>query len=345
MKKVIVSASKQYEVIIDNNILDSVGKYIKEAVGGRIAVIITDDIVDDLYSKRVENSLKEQNYSTFKFVFKNGEKSKNAVTYIDIVNFLAKNKLSRTDVVVALGGGVVGDMAGFAAATYLRGVRFVQIPTTLLAAVDSSVGGKTAIDLEVGKNLVGAFYQPDLVVCDYSTLDTLSDEIFSDGCAEVIKYGVIASKELFEKCLEGIKDNLEEIIYECVKIKRNIVAQDEYDTGLRQLLNYGHTIGHGVEACSGYTISHGKAVAIGMVAITKSAIDFNLCEKGVLDKLKKCLELCNLPLETSYSADELYNVMLSDKKIDGASINLVIPTEIGNAILHKVSTEELRKYL
>lgn len=345
MKEVIVSASKEYKVIIDKDILNDSGKYIKEIVGGRIAAIITDDIVDSLYSKTVVESLTEQGYIVQKYVFENGEKSKNVSTYISIVNFLAEHKLSRTDVVVALGGGVVGDMAGFAAATYLRGIKFVQIPTTLLAAVDSSVGGKTAIDLEVGKNLVGAFYQPSLVICDYLTLDTLKPETFSDGCAEVIKYGIIASKELFDKCMEGIRKNIEEIIYECVKIKRDIVAQDEFDTGLRQLLNYGHTIGHGVEACSGYNITHGKGVSIGMVAITKAAVELGMCSEDVLAKLKECLALCNLPLETNFSANELYEVMLSDKKINGTSINLVIPIEIGKAVLHKVKTTDLKKYL
>lgn len=345
MKKVKVTASKEYKVIIDKNLLDDSGVYIKETVGGRIAAIITDDIVDELYSHRVEQSLKNNGYIVIKYVFPNGEQSKNAGTYIDIINFLAKNKLSRSDVVVAFGGGVVGDMAGFAAATYLRGIKFVQIPTTLLAAVDSSVGGKTAIDLEVGKNLVGAFYQPDIVLCDYSTLDTLKPEVFNDGCAEVIKYGVIASEELFDKCIEGIKENIEEIITECVKIKRDIVSEDEFDTGRRQLLNYGHTIGHGVEACSKYKITHGKAVAIGMIAITKAAISMELCKESVLDRLKECLIKYNLPLETSFSSEELYSVMLSDKKIDGAKINLVIPLKMGEAILHKVSTKELEDIL
>lgn len=345
MKKVKVTASKEYDVLIGKDILCETGRYIKEAVGGRIAVIITDDIVDRLYSEIVEKSLEANGYIVIKYVFLNGEQSKNASTYIDIINFLAKNKLSRSDVVVALGGGVVGDMAGFAAATYLRGIKFAQIPTTLLAAVDSSVGGKTAIDLEVGKNLVGAFYQPDIVICDYATLDTLKPEVFNDGCAEVIKYGVIASKELFDKCMLGIKDNLEEIITECVKIKRDIVMQDEFDTGLRQLLNYGHTIGHGVEACSKYKITHGSAVAIGMVAITKATINLGLCKEEVLDSIKECLSKCDLPLYTNYSVDELYGVMLSDKKIDGAKINLVIPLKIGEAVLHKVSTKELKDIL
>jgi 3-dehydroquinate synthase len=220
-----------------------------------------------------------------------GEKSKNSVTYINLLNFLAENHITRTDALLALGGGVVGDLTGFAAATFLRGIKFIQCPTTLLAMVDSSVGGKTAIDLECGKNLAGAFYQPSVVICDITTLDTLSEKIFYDGCAEVIKYGVIASEELFEICRDGFKDNIEEIIYRCVSIKRDIVMEDEFDTGMRQLLNFGHTIGHGIEACSKYYITHGTAVAIGMVLITKAAVKMNMCNEEVLVRLEKLIEI------------------------------------------------------
>ena len=345
MKIVKVSASRDYEVVIDNNLLDKSGEYVRQRAGGRIAAIITDDIVDELYSDRVKKSLEDNDYQVIKYVIKNGESSKNGANYIAILEFLASNKLSRSDVVVALGGGVVGDLAGFVSATYLRGIKFVQIPTTLLAAVDSSVGGKTAIDLEAGKNLAGAFYQPQVVLCDYSTLDTLPDEVFSDGCAEVIKYGVIASEELFKKCFDGIKENIEDIIYECVKIKRDIVAKDEFDTGMRQLLNYGHTIGHGIEACSNYEITHGKAVAIGMMLITNAAVKLGLCEEKVLLELKKIIKLCGLPYDTHYGVSELYEIMLSDKKVDGTMINLVIPTTIGDAKLKKVSTDEMKDIL
>ena len=227
--------------------------------------------------------------------------------------FLAED---RDDVIIALGGGVVGDLAGFVSSTYLRGIKFVQIPTTLLAAVDSSVGGKTAIDLKAGKNLAGAFYQPQVVLCDYSTLDTLPEEVFNDGCAEVIKYGVIASEELFEKCFKGIKENIEDIIYECVRIKRDIVAKDEFDIGMRQLLNYGHTIGHAIEACSNYEITHGSAVAIGMILITKAAVKLDICGENTLIRLEKLIKLCGLPYDTHYGVSELYEIMLSDKKVD-----------------------------
>ncbi len=345
MKIVKVNASKNYEVIIDNDLLDKAGEYIRQRAGGRIAAVITDDIVDGLYYERVHKSLEVNDYQVIKFVFNNGESSKNATNYIKILEFLASNKLSRSDVVVALGGGVVGDLAGFVSATYLRGIKFVQIPTTLLAAVDSSVGGKTAIDLEAGKNLAGAFYQPQVVLCDYSTLDTLPIEVFNDGCAEVIKYGVIASEELFDKCFDGIKENIEDIIYECVKIKRDIVSEDEFDTGKRQLLNYGHTIGHGIEACSNYEITHGKAVAIGMMLITKASVKLGICDEKVLKRLEKLIKLCGLPYDTHYGVSELYEIMLSDKKVDGTMINLVVPIRIGEAELKKVSTEEMRDIL
>ena len=190
---------------------------------------------------------------------------------MELLNFLAENKLTRSDALIALGGGVVGDLTGFAAATYLRGIDYIQIPTTLLAAVDSSVGGKTAIDLPSGKNLVGAFYQPKLVLCDTDTLNTLPEDIFRDGCAEVIKYGVLYDAELFAHLDEsGLSFDREAVIARCVELKRDVVAEDEFDRGKRQKLNLGHTIGHGIEACSGYGISHGKAVAMGMTIITKT---------------------------------------------------------------------------
>ena len=193
--------------------------------------------------------------------------------------------------------------------------------------------------------MVGAFYQPKVELCDYSTLDTLSEEIFNDGCAEVIKYGVIASKELFEKCKLGIRENIEDIIYDCVTIKRDIVMQDEFDTGMRQLLNFGHTIGHGIEACSKYKVTHGSAVAIGMVLITRAAVKMELCDSSIFDELVSLIKLCDLPIDTQYKASDLYEIMLSDKKVDGTMINLVMPRKIGEAYLYKVSTLEMKDVL
>ena len=257
MKTVKVQASKSYDVVIGNGILPCLGAYLGQVTQAKKIAVVSDSQVWPLYGKTVLNALAE--YETFSYVFPAGEESKNGSTYLKLLNFLAENKLTRSDCLLALGGGVVGDLTGFAAATYLRGVDFVQAPTTLLAAVDSSVGGKTAIDLDAGKNLAGAFYQPSAVLCDLDTLNTLPENIFRDGCAEVIKYGVLYDEALFAHLEEkGLGFDQEEVISRCVELKRDVVAQDEFDRGERQKLNLGHTIGHGIEACSGYKISHGS---------------------------------------------------------------------------------------
>ena len=349
MKKVTVDISKKYDIIIEYGALNKAGEYIKNAVGGDVAVIVTDDVVDKLYSKALETSLINSGYQIKKFVFPNGEISKNTTTYIELLNFMAVNKITRSDVVCALGGGVVGDLSGFAAATYLRGISYVQIPTTLLSAVDSSVGGKTAVDLDCGKNLVGAFYQPNLVLCDYSTLSTLSEDIFRDGCAEIIKYGVIADKDLFNKLknvmsldmTKSQNDELEQIIERCVSIKRDVVTEDEKDNGLRQILNFGHTIGHAVENCSNYTISHGSAVAIGMIAIANICANMNICKRECADEIINIVKDYGFQSEITYSNEDLFNVITSDKKRKGASISLIVSTEIGTCEIKKVPIEEV----
>ena len=345
MKKIHINASKEYDVIISRGILKDTGKLIADILPQSRAAIISDDKVFSLYGSTVISSLTEAGFNTVSFTFPNGEKSKNTATYIQILEFLAENRLTRTDIVIALGGGVTGDMAGFAAATYLRGVNFVQIPTTLLAAVDSSVGGKTGVNLENGKNLAGAFHQPSLVICDTDTFDTLDSETYSCGVSEAIKCGMIADKKLFEKMSGNFRENIEEIIADCVSIKRDVVNCDEFDTGTRQLLNYGHTIGHAIEKCSNFSITHGHAVAIGMAIITNAAEKKGLCETGTYQEVLKTLEKCELPTTCSYSANELYSVTLSDKKRAGNSITIVLPKTIGKCVLHKVSTDELLEYI
>lgn len=342
MKKVTVSASKTYDILIERKILKSCGEYIKSiGISNCKAAILTDDTVDKLYSNTVISSLEKCGFSVIKYVIDHGEDSKCAENFIGFLNFLAENKMTRSDILVALGGGVVGDLCGFCASAYLRGVKFIQIPTTLLSMVDSSVGGKTAINLDSGKNLAGAFYQPSLVLIDPDTLDTLPKEIFADGCAEVIKYGIINDKPLFDKLLDGIENNLEDIIENCVKNKRDIVNIDEKDTGVRQLLNLGHTIGHAVEHLSGFDISHGSAVAIGTVAISKisSFLGFMSCDEVKL--IEKIFEKYCLPTICPYSADEICEVSLSDKKREGGHINLVIPYSIGDSRLMRVETSSL----
>ncbi len=331
-----VSASRNYDVCIGAGILPSLGSYIAENKKIHKVCIVSDSHVWPLYGDTAVNSLQDAGLQVYSFVFPAGESSKNGNTYLELLNYLASIPLSRTDALVALGGGVVGDLTGFVAATYLRGIPYYQVPTTLLAAVDSSVGGKTAIDLPRGKNLVGAFYQPSLVLCDTNTLNTLPEDIFRDGCAEVIKYGVLYDPVLFEELIvHGLDFPRESVIARCVTLKRDVVAQDEFDTGARMKLNLGHTIGHGVEACSGYETSHGKAVAIGLAIITRAVP----CPDT--QRILNCLDRFGLPTKTSDSAEDLYRWALSDKKRTGGTVHLIIPRSIGNCDIVPTAVEDV----
>lgn len=345
MRTVQVNASSTYDIIIGKGLLDSLGKYVKDTVGVHRVCIVTDDTVDALYGKRAESSLRAEGFDPIKFVIPHGEASKSTQSLVSLVEYMAENRLTRSDIVIALGGGVVGDLAGFAAAVYLRGIRFIQVPTTLLSAVDSSVGGKTAVDLAAGKNLMGAFHQPSLVLCDYETLDTLPPEIFADGCAEVIKYGVINDRPMFDSLKSGIRNNIEEVIARCVIHKADIVAKDEFDNGCRQLLNLGHTVGHAIELCSSLEISHGSAVAIGMVIVTRMAVNMGLCTEDELAELIDTLRAEGLPTECDYSAEELARVATADKKRSGDTVSMIIPHGIGNCRPVKISVGDLAEFI
>ena len=344
MRKVTVNASSTYDVIIEKGILYKAGEVSAKVINPCAAAILTDTNVAPLYAERLENSLAASGFSTCRFTIEAGEGSKSAASYLSFLNFLADNKITRTDCIFALGGGVVGDLGGFAAATYLRGIKFIQIPTTLLAMVDSSVGGKTAIDIPAGKNLVGAFYQPSLVLCDYETLDTLPDNIFADGCAEVIKYGIINDKPLFEKLKSHIKGQIEDIIENCVKDKRDVVNADERDTGVRQLLNLGHTAAHSIETLSSFEISHGSAVAMGMALVARAAQTLGLCPQNDVDEIVKLLKDYNLPTECPFSADSLAEIALSDKKRKGGKIDLIVPFGIGNSQIYPINVDSLEAF-
>jgi len=345
VKSIKVSASKEYSVLIGGGILPHVGENVAIACGGEKAALVTDDVVDKIYGNTVEQSLQAAGYKAVKFVFTHGEQSKNIETYNALLNALAEANLTRSDVVVALGGGVVGDLAGFVAATYLRGVRFAQIPTTLLAMVDSSVGGKTAVNLTAGKNKVGAFYQPDIVFCDHDTLRSLPEEIFQDGCAEMVKHGVILSAELFELLKDPLLPQMEDIIARNVTIKRDIIVQDEKDTGIRQILNFGHTVGHGVEKHSGYRITHGKAVAIGMVIASRSAFRMGLCGEDCHLEIVEALKHYQLPCETDIMPEKLIEAAFSDKKRSGQQITLILPERIGKCALRCCSLDEAAEFI
>ena len=346
MTTVTVRASRPYEVTIGRGLLDTVGRQAAGQWKGRSAAVVSDSTVAPLYLNRVKDSLERAGFRVHSFVFPAGEDQKNGGTYLKLLEFLAARRLTRADGLIALGGGVVGDLAGFAAATFLRGIGFLQLPTTLLAAVDSSVGGKTAMDLTNGKNLAGAFYQPQAVLCDLDTLDTLPAEVFADGCAEVIKYGMIGDPALLAR-LETVdfRADPEELVARCVAQKRDLVEQDEFDTGARQLLNLGHTLGHGVEACSGYTVSHGRAVAIGMTLVTRAAVAFGRCPAEVLPRLRRLLERYGLPDATAYSAQALYEKTLSDKKRSGDTISLVVPIAWGASQLVRIPVSELPAWI
>ena len=346
MKEVLVKASRSYAVQIGSGLLQTLGEKTAALVKGRTAAIVSDDTVCGLYGQQARQSLEAAGFAVCVYEFPHGEQSKNGETYLNLVNFLAENRLTRADVLIALGGGVTGDLTGFAAATYLRGIACVQVPTSLLAMVDSSVGGKTAIDLPAGKNLCGAFYQPRLVLCDTDTLQTLPEEIFRDGCAEVIKYGVLGSRELFETLSQGPEArNWQQIIADCVTMKRDIVEDDEFDTGRRQLLNLGHTLGHAVEAGSDFRLSHGKSVAIGMVMMAKAAVRHGFCSEETKNRIEAILRQYGLPTETAQSPEAIVQTALGDKKRQGSTLTLVVPAEIGRCVLHKIPVTDLPKWV
>lgn len=348
MTNVHISASKEYDVYIGRGLLPQSGNMIAGICCGGTAMLVCDDVVSELYGDIVDASLRDAGYKTHRFVFPNGENSKNMETFTSLLNALAGAGLTRSDVVIALGGGVTGDMSGFAAAAYLRGIKFAQMPTTLLAMVDSSVGGKTGIDLPQGKNLVGAFYQPDIVVCDVDTLATLPNEVFTDGCAEVIKHGVILSSELFHLLKEPIHPSdsrMESIISLNITIKREVVVADEKETGVRKILNFGHTLGHAVEKLSGYTVSHGSAVAIGMAVCSKASYKMGFCGQNCFFEIEEILERYGLPTTTDFSAAQLLEAALYDKKRSGGIISLIIPESIGKCVIHDFDMDELAEFI
>lgn len=341
-----VCASRKYDVIIERGLLDRVGEETLKLRKPAKAVVVSGPNTSALYGERLNASLKKAGFEVLSFVHGGGEAAKSLESYGRLLNFLGNNHLSRSDILVALGGGVTGDLTGFAAATYLRGIAFIQIPTTLLAAVDSSVGGKTAINLDSGKNQAGCFYQPIAVFCDPDTLKTLPDSEYRCGCAEIVKYAVLAGGELFESIFSGnISENEEKIIASCVGIKSEIVNEDEFDRGRRMLLNLGHSFGHAIEKCSGYAVHHGDAVATGMAIIARAAAKMGFCDELCRDRIIETLKKYGLPTETEYSSDELFEAAKADKKISGGKMHLVVPEKIGSCRIETVEIDGLRNWL
>lgn len=334
-----------YDIPIGRGLRHKAGELISSIIKPCRVLLLTDDTVEALYASEVSASLAEVGYSVVCHVIPHGEASKSAQNLIALLEKMASEHLTRSDILVALGGGVVGDLGGFASAVYLRGIRFVQIPTTLLAMVDASVGGKTAIDLVAGKNLAGAFHQPSLVICDAECLNTLPPETFADGMAEVIKYAFISNRPLFDLLQGDATSDMEEVIRLCVEDKRVLVEADETDKGERQLLNLGHTVGHAIEACSEFVISHGSAVAMGMVIITRVAVKSGICSADTLDALISLLDKYHLPTACPFTTEQLYAVALSDKKRAGGIITLVVPYGVADSRLVTIPVDALEGYI
>lgn len=337
-----VNTAPAYGVTIGPGLLADCGRRLREVLSPCHVAVITDSTVAPLYLNTVTASLEAADFAVCSFVFPAGEAHKNFSTLSDILEFLAQEHLTRSDCVAALGGGVVGDMAGFAAACYLRGIRYVQLPTTLLSAVDSSVGGKTAIDLNAGKNLAGAFLQPAAVLCDTGCLNSLPRWVFADGAAEAIKTGVLSDEGLFSLFEDGtLTAAPAEVIARCVRYKAGVVERDEKEQGERRLLNLGHTVGHAIEKCSQFAIPHGHAVAAGLAIIARSAERLGWTEAPLAERIAACLAKNGLPTDTAYPPEALAQAALADKKRAGGDITLVIPQRIGKCALRKMPVTEL----
>lgn len=342
MKLTVDLEKNSYPIYIENGILTQAGQYIQTVFSGKKIFIISDDNVFPLYSKQLLASLSE--WECHSLVLPHGETTKSFQSLPQIYEAMLNAKISRSDLVIALGGGVIGDLAGFTASSYLRGIRLVQIPTSLLAQVDSSVGGKVAVDLPQGKNLVGAFYHPKLVLIDPDTLNTLPKRYINDGMGEVIKYGCIKDAALFDilksrTSFADLSDILSEIIFKCVDIKRQVVEKDQFDTGERMLLNFGHTLAHTIEQYYHYEReSHGEAVAIGMYQISKIAEQLGLTAPGTSKTIQNVLVTYGLPYECQLPMKDLLGAIKLDKKNLNNNLNVILLHQIGDSYIHPTDT-------
>lgn len=347
MRKIRLSASASYDVLVGENLIQPAGQYVREISSARKVLIITDEVVKGLYFDIIAESLGESDFEVLSYVVASGEASKSLLSAEKIYSFLLENQFTRSDLIVALGGGVVGDLAGFVASTYMRGVDFVQIPTTLLAQIDASVGGKNGINLPQGKNLVGTIHQPRLVLADTNTLATLPKKLISDGMAEAIKCSLIKSSEFFNKIKNlELKDFLEDLIFECINIKKEIVEADEFEQNERKLLNFGHTLGHAIEKFynfSGYT--HGQAVAVGMACAARAGKKLGITKASAYEELISVLEKYQLPTEVPCDIEALIEIAKSDKKSAGDFFDVVLIESIGNGFVKRIPTADLRKYI
>lgn len=361
MERIKINGSTSYEYIIDNELMSASGLILHDYVGGNKTLIICDEITANLFLDTVSQSLNKAGYKTFSFIAKSSENenltenqtlTSSAINTFDsiksldnfgsILNFLSKNNFEKSDLLIALGGGAIGDLAGFAAATYKRGLNFAILPTTLLSAVDSSVGGKNALNLPNAKNQIGVIRNPSIVLCDPLAFSTLSQDAFLDGYAEIVKYGILEGFEIIESLKSAILANdFHNIICKSVNIKKKYVEKDERDNNMRQFLNLGHLIGHAIEAQSNYTISHGSAIAKGLFYESKitSAAGFSQYDTHL--EIAKVLIYLGFDLSLNCNPKELIQYIEYDKRIKNNKTNLIIPQDFGNCIMKSITKEEL----
>ncbi|MDE6060434.1 MAG: 3-dehydroquinate synthase [Clostridia bacterium] len=350
MTNVEVKLNNPYSVVIGMGLLSTLGERVRSVTKAKKVLVVTDSNVSALYLDGVKSSLHSAGFEVFDFVFMAGEKSKTPATYLDIINCLGSYGFKRTDAIVALGGGVVGDIAGFAAATYMRGIDYVQVPTTLLAMIDSSVGGKTGVDLPFGKNLLGAFWQPKAVIADISTLETLPEREWKTGIGEGIKYACLAGGRILEILLDDIKGNLEEFVRLCVEYKASVVVEDEKESGLRKLLNLGHTVGHAIEKQSNFEIPHGVAVARGVAIMANAAYadgELDSAERDIILSLLTKYGI-ELPCASSDMTEDsnMSEAFAMDKKAEGdGDISAVVIRGLGKCEVRKMQIEQFKEYI
>ncbi len=352
MQKVDVTlANRSYSIYIQSNILNDLSSYLSEILCSKTVVMITDKKVHGLYGDQIAESLAKQDYQVHLHTVRTGERSKRLKTVSDIYTWMLERSLPRDIAVIALGGGVIGDLAGFVAATYLRGVRLIQLPTTLLAQVDSSVGGKVGVNHALGKNTIGAFYQPELVLIDPTVLRTLEKRELYCGLSEIVKYGLILDAELFEDIrintskIVSLSDDewLERVIAQCCRLKAAVVQQDEKESGLRRILNYGHTVGHALETATRYSyFTHGEAISWGMLVAAKISCELGYLTKPDFEIIQKTIaHLKKAPVPQTLDSEELLNLMFRDKKMSQQGLNFVLLKKIGEATVEIIDRDLL----
>lgn len=344
--------SRSYDVHVGRNLLREVGAICAHVTKGRTAAVISDSNVAPLYAGTVMRSLEDAGFDAILLTFEAGERNKRFSTLETLLEGLAQAQLSRDDLVVALGGGVTGDTAGLAASLYLRGIRVVQVPTSLLAMVDSSVGGKTAVDLSYGKNLAGAFFQPSAVIADIDCLASLNHDLFTDSCGEVIKHGVLADPDLFDElgshpinAANFDPNELVRIVARNVEIKRDVVNADETERGLRQTLNLGHTLGHAIEAASDYQLGHGSSVAAGLCCIARAATAKGWCSQETASRIAQTTAAYGLPTDTTVDHKTILGYAVHDKKRHAGTVNVIVPLAIGQVEIRTLGIDELEELI